>query len=185
MQFKNLLTGDPAPFFSQRSSANPKFHFDTAAGRYIVLCFLVTAGDEQGRRALEVLDSHRRMFDDERVSFFGISHDPRDESEGRLQQQLPGIRYFWDFDGSIGRLYGSLPTEIQDMRNIPARRFWLVLDPALRVIASIGFREDGSDRKELIDTLEGLPAPGVIADREIQAPVLLLPGVFEPEFARD
>jgi peroxiredoxin len=44
----NLMAGDPAPRFHQRSTKNPSYAFDPAAGRYIVLCFFVSAGDPGG-----------------------------------------------------------------------------------------------------------------------------------------
>ena len=39
-----------------------------------------------------------------------------------------------------------------------ARRFWLLLDPSLRVVALIPFAGDGSEQSELIATLDALPS---------------------------
>src|SRR5687768_4098744 len=44
--FANLTPGDPAPWFHQRSGGNPNYAFDTVGGRWIVMCFYGTAGDE-------------------------------------------------------------------------------------------------------------------------------------------
>ncbi len=42
---KTLLTvGESAPWFVARCTTNPQFHFDTIAGRYVVLCFFQTKG---------------------------------------------------------------------------------------------------------------------------------------------
>lgn len=49
--YANLQVGGHAPWFQQRSSGNPKYAFGTAAGRYIVLCFYLTAGDVRSRAA--------------------------------------------------------------------------------------------------------------------------------------
>ena len=50
--------GEPAPWFVARSPHNPKFHFDTVAGRRIVLCLLGTGQDPVGQRVLsEVLEA--------------------------------------------------------------------------------------------------------------------------------
>ena len=35
-----LRVGEPAPWFVARSTANPRFTFHTAAGRYVVLGFV-------------------------------------------------------------------------------------------------------------------------------------------------
>src|SRR4051812_26667528 len=92
--FVNLTPGDPAPWFRQRSTRNPKFAFDTAAGRYVVLCFFITAGDERGRAALRAVLAKPHLFDDVRLSFFGVSVDPSDEANKRVREIKPGIRFF-------------------------------------------------------------------------------------------
>src|SRR5262245_49251278 len=76
--YANLTPGDPAPWFRQRSTSNPNYAFDSAAGRYIVLCFFGSAGDAAGRTAMERVLANRRQFDDVRLSLFGVSLDPRD-----------------------------------------------------------------------------------------------------------
>src|SRR6476646_3455680 len=107
--YVRLAPGDPAPWFNQRSTSNPNYAFDTAAGRYIVLCFFASAGDPIGRAAMQSVLAHRQQFDDVRLSFFGVSLDPGDETEGRVHESLPGIRFFWDSNGTVSRLYGALP----------------------------------------------------------------------------
>lgn len=177
-----LAPGDPAPWFYQRSGSNPRYAFDKTAGRYIVLCFFASAADPQGRAALEAVLANRRHFDDFRASFFGVSVDPRDESEGRVRDSMPGLRYFWDFDGTISRRYGALPRDPGPGEGgLAVRRFWIVLDPTLRVLALVPFAPDGSDRDALFRLLDRLPEPGRFAGIELQAPVLFLPNVFELE----
>ncbi|MGE3157505.1 MAG: 2OG-Fe(II) oxygenase [Xanthobacteraceae bacterium] len=180
--FANLLPGDPAPWFHQRSTSNPNYAFDTAAGRYIVICFLMSAGDAAGRAALDAVQANRRAFDDQRASFFGVSIDPRDEAEARVQGSMPGIRFFWDFDGSVSKLYGAVPKDAKPGEQTAARRFWMVLDPALRVMATFPFTNDG--RAALFGYLGHLPPPDCFAGFEVQAPVLILPRVFEPAFCQ-
>lgn len=52
VSYVNVLAGDTAPWFNQRSGSNPRFAFDTVGGRYLVLCFLVTGGDAHAEAAL-------------------------------------------------------------------------------------------------------------------------------------
>ena len=78
--YRTLLPGDPAPWFVQRSTSNERYHFDTAAGRWIVLCFFATANEPTSRAALRAADELRERFDDAFASFFGISVDPADEA---------------------------------------------------------------------------------------------------------
>jgi peroxiredoxin/predicted 2-oxoglutarate/Fe(II)-dependent dioxygenase YbiX len=186
LTYATLEPGDPAPWFWQRSASNPRFAFHTVAGRYIVLCFFASATDPQSRAALDTVQANRQFFDDSRASFFGVSLDPADETEARVHDSMPGLRYFWDFDGTISRRYGAIGREAQGVVTLRhVRRFWIVLDPTLRVLAVIPFAPDGSDRDALFCSLRQLPEPARFAGIELQAPILLLPNVFEPAFCRD
>jgi hypothetical protein len=68
-----------------------------------VLCFFGSAGDPASRAVLDQVLAHRDLFDDAQASFFGVSLDPKDEADGRVAESMPGLRYFWDFDGAIAR----------------------------------------------------------------------------------
>jgi predicted 2-oxoglutarate/Fe(II)-dependent dioxygenase YbiX/peroxiredoxin len=181
VRFIEMRPGEPAPHFRQRSCSNPRFTFDSAAGRYLVLCFFGTARDAHSQAALRAALSARKLFNDVHASFFGVTSDPADEPN--LREVYPGYRYFLDFDLAVSRLYGSAPTEAQPGEtSAPLRRFWLVIDPMLRIIRRIMFRPDQSDIAEALALLEALPPPAHHAGQEMQAPILLLPNVFEPEF---
>jgi predicted 2-oxoglutarate/Fe(II)-dependent dioxygenase YbiX/peroxiredoxin len=178
-----LLPGDPMPWFHQRSLGNPHYAFSSVGGRYVVMCFYASAADPLGRAALDAVMANRAVFDDSIICFFGISSDPRDEAEGRIAEMLPGIRYFLDYDLAIARHCGAAPTEIADGEgNIPLRRFWLVLDPTLRVTAVFPFAGEAGGFREVLACLKALPPPAQFAGFEVQAPVLILPQVFEPDF---
>jgi predicted 2-oxoglutarate/Fe(II)-dependent dioxygenase YbiX len=181
-KYVNLLPGDPAPWFFQRSTSHPRYAFDSVGGRYVVMCFIVTAGDPQGRAAIDGVLANGDLFDDRNMCFFGVSLDPRDESEARLRERLPGIRHFWDFDGEASRRYGAIPIDAKpEEGDIPARRFWMVLDPTLRVMAVFPF--DGPAH-EVFDYLRRLPPPERFVGFELPPPILLLPRVFEPDLCR-
>ncbi len=68
--FVNLMRGDPAPRFQAATAGNPNYIFDTVAGRYVVLCFFVSAGTPGGAAALQAVSANRHRFDDERLCFF-------------------------------------------------------------------------------------------------------------------
>jgi peroxiredoxin/predicted 2-oxoglutarate/Fe(II)-dependent dioxygenase YbiX len=183
MQFTNLRPGDPAPWFAQRSSNSENFKFDTVGGRYVLLCFFLSAGEVRTKRALTLLEAHRSLFDDDKLSFFGVSNDSRDEAEKRLAQQVPGVRYFWDFDGRVAKAYGVLPLGAKPGRTT-ARPMWVLLDPALRIMAMRPISDNGDELAEIGRLITTLPPVGEHIGFPIQAPVLLLPGVFEPDFCK-
>jgi predicted 2-oxoglutarate/Fe(II)-dependent dioxygenase YbiX/peroxiredoxin len=177
-----LTKGDPAPWFKQSSTTNPRYAFDTAAGRYIVLCFFATAADAAGRAAIAAAHARRDLFDDVRACFFGVTVDPADE--GRVREAIPGLRYFLDFDGNVSRRYGALPLDAGTPSPAAARRFWMLLDPTLRVIAVVPFAPGGGERAAFFAMLDKLPPPESFRGIAVQAPVLILPDVFEPEFCQ-
>ncbi len=183
--YTDLAPGDPAPWFRQRSFANPRYAFDSAAGRYIVLCFYGSARDAHAKAALSAVFSRRDIFDDATASFFGVSINPSDETEKRVADSYPGYRFFWDFDGTVSRLYGALPREARPGQGeVAVRRLWFVLDPTLRVMKVIPFADDRTDIAAVLDYLTCLAPPSRFAGMELQAPILVLPNVFEPEFCR-
>ena len=48
-----LQPGDPAPWFIARATSNARYHFDSVAGRYVVLCFYGSAAQPLSRAVLD------------------------------------------------------------------------------------------------------------------------------------
>lgn len=179
-----ILPGDPAPGFSQRSPENPRYVFDSAAGRYLVLCFFGSSQDEHARAATEAMLQRTDIFDDNRACFFGVTNDPEDESGKRVVNRVPGYRYFFDNDLTAAKLYGVVAPEAGPSGPFEITRQWVVIDPTMRVIASVPFRKDRSDIAMVANILERMPPPERFAGVELQAPILFLPRVLEPGLCR-
>jgi predicted 2-oxoglutarate/Fe(II)-dependent dioxygenase YbiX len=120
------------------------------------------------------------MFDDKRIALFGVTVDPQDQSQNRIADDLPGIRFFLDFDLKVSRLYGAAQVALEDGQKLGYRPQWVVLDPMLRILAVAPL----SDASTLRDYLKALPNPDLHSGVEAPAPVLLLPRVFERDFCR-
>jgi peroxiredoxin len=171
--------GDPAPTFFQRSTSNPRYAFHSAAGRYLVLCFFASTRDATTKQALKVIEKNKGVFNDAHASFFGVTLDSADEKV--LREELPGRRHFLDFDGTISRLYGSVPVDSrQNEANVPVVRKWVVTDPTQRVIATFAFTGADGGAAKVVAYVKNLPPPGRFAGIQLQAPILYLPRVFEP-----
>ena len=107
---QTLLTwGEPAPWFVARATNNPEYKFSSLGGCYVVLCFFQSAARADSRQILGDLWNARGQFDDDNVCFFGVSTDPEDQRQERVRQNLPGMRFFWDFDESVSQQYGAVP----------------------------------------------------------------------------
>ncbi|MFN3262775.1 MAG: 2OG-Fe(II) oxygenase [Pikeienuella sp.] len=174
-----LTPGDPAPSFVQRSPGNPRYAFDTAAGRWLVLLFLGSVADARSAAALDAAKARADLFNDDFASLFAVTIDPTDEAEGRIADRIPGVRHFLDFDLSVCRLYGVVSAQAE-RGPVALRRCWMVIDPTMRVRQVIPFAEDGADLPALFAALEALPPPRRFAGIELQAPILFLPDIFEP-----
>lgn len=175
--YRHIQVGDPAPWFVQANTSNAQYAFSTVGGRYVLLCFLGSAGDADAQAVMGAVIAHGKLFDDKKLCFFGVSVDPSDQALGRLREYLPGQRHFWDFDGVVSRLYGALPVS---GKATGYRRFWLLLDPTLRVLKVFAFDPGPEKLSALFRELDQLPPPGLFAGVELMAPVLYLPNVFEP-----
>src|SRR5688572_30338311 len=103
---KPVAPGEPAPWFVSRTSGNPRYHFDSVAGRYVVLSFFRSAADPLSAQVLAGFAAHAARFDDDNAAFFGVSEDAEDERLARVADRVPGFRYFWDAGGAIGAAYG-------------------------------------------------------------------------------
>jgi len=178
-----LQIGESAPWFNAASTSNPDYHFDTVAGRYVVISFFRSATDPYAARVLQDVIRDRRVFDDEAACFFGVSSDREDQTNRRVAEMLPGLRFFWDFDFSIARQFG-VATEAYDKR-LAYRPVTLVLDERLRILAALPFQGDPAQHVpqliSLLATLPPLPGP---ARAQPQAPVLVVPRVFEPALCK-
>lgn len=174
-----LAVGEPAPWFTIAATNNPKFNFDTAAGRYVLLCFLKSSTDKASQKVLEDLVQHREVFDDEFCCFFGVSTDPEDQQLSRLKEQIPGIRFFWDFDQSVSQKFGVVE------RDATYHLCTYILDERLRVLAVLPFTTQPENHVlQLATILSKLPKISPPGTASVQAPVLVVPRIFEPELCQ-
>jgi peroxiredoxin len=178
-----LTPGDPAPWFIARSPNNPRYHFDSVAGRYVALCFFGSAAAPAVGQMLAAVRQRSDVFDDDHASFFGVSADPDDERTQRLAERIPGFRLFWDFGLTVAARYGVCDTPLPGQ----AARFHptsFILDPALRVLAALPIVDPATHGQELAHVVGRLPRLGDFRPGRPAAPILLLPDLFERAFCR-
>jgi hypothetical protein len=100
------------------------------------------------------------LNDDDRIVLFGVV-------PAALSDAFP-MRCFADPDGAIAASYGATTPR------------WVLLDPTLRVFAQGPI----SEPETLYRLAADLPPPGGHAGAPLNAPVLLVPRVFEPALCR-
>jgi predicted 2-oxoglutarate/Fe(II)-dependent dioxygenase YbiX/peroxiredoxin len=170
-----LAPGDPAPWFHAAAlSGNPRYSFETAGGRPVLMLFHGSGAGPRSLAALALVQAHRALFDDRHASFFGVSVDPGDVEHGRIAQQLPGVRWLLDFDGAVSRQFGALDDRDAGTAHAPR---WVLLDAMLRVVSLFPI-DDGA---AAFRALQALIATG--ADAPV--PVLVVPRIIEPALCRE
>ncbi len=162
--------GEPAPFFAAPTGSIERYHIDVAGGRWMVLMLFGSLGYAASLDALVLALRDRDLFNDIDAAFFGVSIDPADRDGRGIVNSEPGVRFFWDFDGAIGRLYG-----VADDTGLKPAIF--LIDPALRIVMA----EPIEHTAAVMDRLKAEVARGAGAPN---APVLLMPRVFEPDLCQ-
>ena len=183
---KSLLSvGEPAPWFDARCTCNPRFHFDTVGGFPIVLSFFQSASRADSQRVLADFQRRQPVFDKMRALFFGVSVDPDDEAQGRCVASDPGMRLFWDFDFAVSSLYGAVtqpnPSRVSGEGY---RCFTVVLDQRLRVFDVVPFDNIETHVERVMRSAHVLEDFESYTHGRPQAPVLIVPRIFEPELCR-
>jgi len=132
----------------------------------MLLLFLGSAAQPACAAALARVTANRALFDDVRGCFFGITIDPSDEIQRRIAQQLPGLRFFLDYDRAVSRLFGASEGDTYTP-------FWLVVDRQLRVAGRFEL-SDADHAFACFAAMTNSPADDGLA------PVLIVPRILEP-----
>ncbi|HEY9217085.1 MAG TPA: 2OG-Fe(II) oxygenase [Phenylobacterium sp.] len=167
----SLKIGAPAPVFRARTPGNPDFEFATLGGRFVLLAFLPSDMGER-RAAMNLVGAEQARFDEVRAVAFMVV---RDAPTAAAAKDIRGLRWFFDLDGTVSRLYGALDDAGRE------RPMWVLLDPTLRVLQTAPIAEPG----EIFQNLRNLPDPALHAGAPMAAPVLTVPRIFEPELCRE
>ncbi len=166
--------GEPARAFVAATTTVERYHLDAVAGRWLVLMFFGSLGNEASIAALGEALNRRDLFNERDAAFFGVSIDPADRGERGIACSPPGVRFFWDFDAAASRLYGL----VGDGMLSPAV---FLIDPTFRIVMA----EDLAGIGQVMDRLERELAATPEPAGEPFAPVLVLPRILETGLCAD
>ncbi len=163
--------GEPAPFFTASTGTVERYSLDAAAGRWMVLMVFGTLSSAASLHALDLALRRRELFNDTDAAFYGVTVDDADRGRGLIDSE-PGVRFFWDIDRAICRLYGLANDDFLH----PAI---FLIDPAFR----IAMAEPVEAIDMVLDRLEQELRDR--ATQDLTAPVLILPRILEPELCAE
>jgi predicted 2-oxoglutarate/Fe(II)-dependent dioxygenase YbiX/peroxiredoxin len=170
-----LLPGDPAPWFTARSTLSADHHFDAVAGAYVVLTFLRKGSDAKERQIVTAIDQVIQECADTQARWYIVTPDTADEAAGALPVGKRGQHAFFDMTESIRKLYGA------DAYPGPVS---FVLSPRLHVIAVVDHADPAQHGGQISALLRAQVPIEKIAQRFGPPPILIIPDVFEPALCK-
>jgi hypothetical protein len=120
----------------------------------------------------EIIMSLGRFFNDDHVICYAVlTAAPFMGAEQFAKSSHRGLGFMTDYDGAITRQYGATGSPRV-----------IVIDPLLRVEKTFMLGTGGASSEEICGYLSHLPPANDFAGVPLNAPVLIIPHVFEPEF---
>lgn len=166
----SIYPGALAPRFVCPTVSNPRYPSAAFGGRYVLLAFLPEEA-AAFQTALAQMGQNRALFDDDKLSAFGVLRDEAAIAKARDQR---GLRWFLDRDSAVSQLF--------DARSAEGEAFprWVLIDPNECVQAWAPI----DDAERFFDLVRGLPAPRDHAGVPLTAPVLVTPRILDPDLCR-
>lgn len=161
--------GEVARGFTVATDDAYDFSFDAAAGRWTVLMFFGSLSRPPSLQAVQRVLDRRDLFSGGDAAFYGLSLDPADRARGAADG-APGLRFFWDLDYAISRLWG-----VADDQTLWPAVF--LIDPTFRIVMAEPVERTG----EILDRLQQELGDAAASEDSLIAPVLVLPRVLEPQ----
>lgn len=171
--------GEPAPSFFAATPTNPRYRFDSVAGRCVFLAFLGTPTGRATTQLVQEILAARAAFDDRLACLFFVVSDPLDIDRFGIRQEVPGLRYFMDYDNAIATAYGYA---VQGSDEVACGV--TLLDRGLRGLQSLTVTPGRPVIGPMLQALQRLAAAFAKAPGVDHAPVLVLERIFEPAFCR-
>lgn len=171
-----LRPGDPIPWFRARSDIKPVFKISTLGGRYIVLSFLNSFSGSESARAYKAFLEGAKRFSAITTALLLVTSDPADEGV-KVPRSVTGVRFFFDDDRRIARLFG-VPGGRDD--NFTS----FIIDERLRVLAIVSSSDAVLHVAEVYALFDRLAPIPMSRPASRQAPVIIVPRVFERELAK-
>jgi predicted 2-oxoglutarate/Fe(II)-dependent dioxygenase YbiX len=168
----SILPGIPAPLFVAPSPVNPGFAFGSLGGRYLLLIFLPSPSAARDAAMGEILARAGRLLRDDRLLAFAVVDD--EPTFAAASQTSDCLRWFYDPDGELRRLYGAVD-EAGGLRPTV-----IAIDPMLRILDCAPIERLG----EVFERVAALGAPADHAGVEVHAPILIVPRILDPAFCR-
>lgn len=167
-----LYPGDPAPWFTAPSDANPRFQFSSLGGRPAILAFVESMRGPAGEAMVAAFLAATPELAKTTTALLIVTADFAD-ADATVPDDLFGIRYIFDPARTLSKIYGACTDDGV------FRPTTFIVDRRLRVFAVVPARETEGHVESVLAHLARIGAPQAGRSALPQAPVLIIPNVFE------
>jgi predicted 2-oxoglutarate/Fe(II)-dependent dioxygenase YbiX/peroxiredoxin len=171
-----LFPGDPAPWFKLASDVNEAFQLSAIAGRTIVLTFLNSLSQPQDAGIVAGLLAGAERFRPFSTALLIVSADPADIGAAP-PEGVTGVRYLYDPERLAASLFG-----VAAETGVTATTF--LIDARLKILAVSPLRDAATHATEVLTLFDRAHRAPRVWQAAPQAPVLIIPHVFEPKLCR-
>jgi hypothetical protein len=166
--------GDVAPPLTTQTRGDAAFPLYSLAGKFSVIFAFGSLKAKDARKAMVSMLQQEFHPQSENCQFYGLTLHDKDCDDAMLQGLCPDNRILIDPKGELSRALALF----KDKTYLPT---WLIFDPNMKLWASGPM----GDYKKMIETMKNLPPAAEHMGANAFAPILMIPRVFEPLFAKD
>ncbi|GAM97445.1 thiol peroxidase, Bcp-type [alpha proteobacterium U9-1i] len=171
-----LTAGDPAPWFIAPSDANERFQLSTVGGRRVLVSFLPSLSSGEGKLIVDQLLAGAGRFSKNTAGMLIFSADANDRGLS-VPPDVSGVRFLYDPELVVAKLYG-----VTDEGNLRPTTF--LINERLRIVAVSPVRTAEGHAAIVYDLYDRFGPMEPSSRAHPQAPVLIVPNVFEPAFCK-
>lgn len=171
-----LYAGDPAPWVRIPSDLNPAFQLAALGGRTLLLTFLNSLTAPEDAAIVAGLLAGAQRFTPFTTGMLIATADPADAGAAP-PDAVTGVRYLYDFERKAAAMFGAAAAA-----RFEATTF--IIGPRLRILAVLPVRDPRTHAAEALALFDRFNKEAVVHRAAPQAPVLMVPGVFEPKLCQ-
>jgi predicted 2-oxoglutarate/Fe(II)-dependent dioxygenase YbiX/peroxiredoxin len=178
-----LVAGDPAPLFIAEAADGNPFSLATAAGRYLLLSFIGSRRLPASAAFLAGLRDHAALW--RRPDLAVLLVDDDDADRATIDSLPQGIQMVWDKSSAALAMYrAALPPPVVATYAQAPFPITVVLNANQRIMALFITPDGATQAAQVAAYLRQVPVLPPLSAARPQAPVLMVPYVFEPDLCQ-
>jgi predicted 2-oxoglutarate/Fe(II)-dependent dioxygenase YbiX/peroxiredoxin len=173
-----LYPGDPAPWFHLDSDLVARFPLSSLGGNRFVMTFVKSLNAPYGRDLVALLLADPERFARLGIGLLIVTADVSDAG-AHPPQGAKNVRILFDREGTVSALYGAV------LGNGEYAPKTFIVNERLRIAAAFPASEPAAHAARVLELLEKLKPLAPARRSRPQAPVLIIPDIFEPKLCDD